>query len=109
MSDIKIQGYNIHKNTMLQINTYTIGRDSNCWKNPNKFIPKRFIVNLIDCNAIWWRQYDLSGMVTEMTILELGLLSVLYFFDWSLPDGMIIEDIDMERSWSFRHCQESRA
>ncbi|VVA89956.1 unnamed protein product [Arabis nemorensis] len=85
MSDVKIQGYNISKNTMIEINTYAIGRDPNCWTNPNEFIPERIC----------------PGMATGITIVELGLLNVLYFFDWSLPDGMTIEDINMEEAGAF--------
>ena len=108
MSDIKIQGYNIPKNTMIEINTYAIGRDPNCWENPNDFIPERFIDSRVEYKG---QHYELlpfgagrricPGMATGITIVELGLLNVLYFFDWSLPDGMTIEDIDMEEAGAF--------
>ncbi|CAA7061631.1 unnamed protein product [Microthlaspi erraticum] len=108
MSDLKIQGYNIPKNTMIEINTYSIGRDPNCWENPNDFIPERFIDNPVEYKG---QHYELlpfgagrricPGMATGITIVELGLLNVLYFFDWSLPEGMTIEDIDMEEAGAF--------
>ena len=108
MSDIKIQGYNIPKNTMIEINTYAIGRDPNCWTNPNEFIPERFIDNPIDYKGQHFELLPFGGgrricpgMATGMTIVELGLLNVLYFFDWSLPDGMTIEDINMEEAGAF--------
>ncbi|RID60106.1 hypothetical protein BRARA_F03285 [Brassica rapa] len=108
MSDIKIQGYNIPKNTMIEINTYSIGRDPNCWENPNDFIPERFVDSPVEYKG---QHYELlpfgagrricPGMATGITIVELGLLNVLYFFDWSLPDGMTIDDIDMEEAGAF--------
>lgn len=108
MSDIKIQGYNIPKNTMIEINTYSIGRDPNCWENPNDFIPERFVDSPVEYKG---QHYELlpfgagrricPGMATGITIVELGLLNVLYFFDWSLPDGMTIGDIDMEEAGAF--------
>ncbi|KAL0761481.1 hypothetical protein Bca101_077631 [Brassica carinata] len=108
MSDIKIQGYNIPKNTMIEINTYAIGRDPNCWANPDEFIPERFIDNPIDYKGQHFELLPFGGgrricpgMATGMTIVELGLLNVLYFFDWSLPDGMTIEDINMEEAGAF--------
>jgi len=30
--------------------------------------------------------------------VELGLLNLLYFFDWKLPDGMSHKDIDTEEA-----------
>ncbi|KAL1195397.1 Cytochrome P450 71B8 [Cardamine amara subsp. amara] len=103
MSDIEIQGYHIPKNTHIKINTYTIGRDPKCWTNPDEFNPERFSNTSINYKG---QHYELlpfgagrrscPGMNLGITILELGLLNILYFFDWSLPNGMNIEDIDME-------------
>lgn len=33
-----------------------------------------------------------------MATVELGLLNLLYFFDWKLPDGMTERDIDIEEA-----------
>ncbi|ESQ45160.1 hypothetical protein EUTSA_v10010307mg [Eutrema salsugineum] len=108
MSDIKIQGYNIPKNTMIQINTYAIGRDPKYWTKPEEFIPERFVDNPIEYKG---KHFELlpfgagrrtcPGMGTGITIVELGLLNLLYFFDWSLPEGMTIKDIDMEEDGAF--------
>ncbi|CAH8267381.1 unnamed protein product [Arabidopsis lyrata] len=108
MADIKIQGYNIPKNTMIHINTYTIGRDPKYWKNPSEFIPERFLDNLIEYNGQHFELLPFGsgrricpGMTTGITIVELGLLNLLYFFDWSLPNGMTTADIDMEEDGGF--------
>ncbi|KAG7565515.1 Cytochrome P450 superfamily [Arabidopsis suecica] len=105
MSDIKIQGYNIPKNTMIEINIYTIGRDPKCWTNPDEFIPERFFNTSINYKGQHFEllpfgagRRSCPGMALGITILELGLLNLLYFFNWSLPDGMTIADIDMEEA-----------
>ncbi|CAN8254648.1 unnamed protein product [Cochlearia groenlandica] len=108
MSDIKIQGYNIPKNTMIQINTYAIGRDPKCWDKHDEFVPERFVDSNVEYKG---QSFELlpfgagrricPGMATGMTIVELGLLNLLYFFDWSLPYGMNVEDIDMEEDGAF--------
>ncbi|KAL0714303.1 hypothetical protein Bca4012_021282 [Brassica carinata] len=42
-----------------------------------------------------------TGMGTGITIVELGLFNLLYFFDWSLREGMTIKDIDMKEDGAF--------
>ncbi|EOA25069.1 hypothetical protein CARUB_v10018377mg [Capsella rubella] len=108
MSDIKIQGYNIPKNTMIQINTYTIGRDPKTWTKPDEFIPERFVDNPIEYKGQHFELLPFGagrricpGMATGITIVELGLLSLLYFFDWSYPNGMTAKDIDIEEDGAF--------
>ncbi|CAA7061634.1 unnamed protein product [Microthlaspi erraticum] len=108
MSDLKILGYDIPKNTMIEVNTYSIGRDPKYWENPNDFIPERFIDSPVE---YYGQHFELlpfgagrricPGINTGLTIVELGLLNVLYFFDWSLPDGMTTKDIDMEEAGAF--------
>ncbi|XP_010431317.2 PREDICTED: LOW QUALITY PROTEIN: cytochrome P450 71B31-like [Camelina sativa] len=103
ISDIEIQGYHIPNNSNIKINTYAIGRDPKCWTNPEEFNPERFSDTSINYKG---QHYELlpfgagrrscPGMTLGVTILELGLLNLLYFFDWSLPNGVTIDDIDME-------------
>ncbi|XP_019100308.1 PREDICTED: cytochrome P450 71B5-like [Camelina sativa] len=108
MSDIKIQGYTIPKNTMIQINTYSIGRDPKNWTKPDEFIPERFVDNPIEYKGQHFELLPFGsgrrvcpGMATGINIVELGLLNLLYFFDWSLPNGMTTNDIDMEEDGAF--------
>ncbi|KAL0714306.1 hypothetical protein Bca4012_021285 [Brassica carinata] len=103
VSEIEVQGYTIPKNSMIKINTYTIGRDPKCWTDPEEFIPERFSDT---CTNYKGQHFELlpfgagrrscPGMTLGVNNLELGLLNLLYFFDWSLSNGMTIEDIDME-------------
>ncbi|XP_019102328.1 PREDICTED: cytochrome P450 71B8-like isoform X2 [Camelina sativa] len=94
MSGIEIQGYHIPKNTHIKINTYTIGRDPKVWTNPDEFYPERFSNSSISYKGQHYEflpfgagRRSCPGMNLGITILELGLLNVLYFFDWSLPNG----------------------
>lgn len=103
MSQIKIQGYDIPPNTRIEINVWAIGQDPKVWKNPEEFIPERFIDLPIHYKG---QNYEFlpfgsgrricPGIPMAIPTLELGLLNMLYFFDWKLPGGMICEDIDME-------------
>ncbi|CAA7046290.1 unnamed protein product [Microthlaspi erraticum] len=103
MSDIEIQGYNIPKNTMIEINTYAIGRDPKIWTSPEEFIPERFLNTSINYKGQHFEllpfgsgRRSCPGMALGITIIERCLLNLLYFFNWILPKGMTIEDIDME-------------
>ncbi|CAG7867142.1 unnamed protein product [Brassica rapa] len=93
MSHIKIQGYDIPKKTQILINAYAIARDPNVWKNPDEFDPDRFVDSSIDYRGL---NFELSpfgsgrricpGMAMGIVIVEFGLLNLLYFFDWGLPE-----------------------
>ncbi|RID46985.1 hypothetical protein BRARA_I03619 [Brassica rapa] len=75
--------------------TNATGRDPKCWTEVEEFIPERFSDTSINFKA---GRRRCPGMALGMANLELGLLNLLYFFDWSLPNGMTIEDIDMEEA-----------
>ncbi|WZZ53918.1 hypothetical protein YC2023_054025 [Brassica napus] len=105
MSHVKIQGYDIPPKTQIQINVWTIGRDPERWTDPGDFIPERFIDSSVDFRG---QHFELlpfgSGrrmcpaMPMGVATVELGLMNLLYFFDWALPDEMNFGDIDMEET-----------
>ncbi|XP_013743624.2 cytochrome P450 71B2-like isoform X2 [Brassica rapa] len=105
MSHVKIQGYDIPPKTQIQINVWTIGRDPKRWTDPKEFIPERFTDSSVDFRG---QHFELlpfgSGrrmcpaMPMGVATVELGLMNLLYFFDWELPDGINFGDIDMEET-----------
>ncbi|XP_010476297.1 PREDICTED: cytochrome P450 71B2-like [Camelina sativa] len=102
MSPITIQGYDIPADTRIYINVWAIGRDPKVWENPEEFNPERFMNSDVHFKG---QHYELLpfgsgrrlcpavGMASN--IIEFGLLNMLYFFDWSLPHGVVAENIDM--------------
>ncbi|RID60108.1 hypothetical protein BRARA_F03287 [Brassica rapa] len=102
---IKVQGYDIPPGRQILVNASAIGRDPKLWTNPEEFNPERFIDKPVDYRGQHFEFLPFGsgrrmcpGMPMGMAIVELGLLNLLYFFDWSLPDGMTIDDIDMEEA-----------
>uniref|UniRef100_M4E5E7 Cytochrome P450 n=2 Tax=Brassica campestris TaxID=3711 RepID=M4E5E7_BRACM len=106
MSHVKINGYDIPPKTQILLNVWTIGRDPGRWTDPEAFIPERFANTCVDFKG---QSFELlpfgsgrrmcPGMPMAVASVELGLLSLLYFFDWILPEGMISEgEIDMKEA-----------
>ncbi len=103
MSRFKINGYDIYPKMLLQVNVWAIGRDPKYWKNPEEFIPERFIDSPIDYKGQHFQLLSFGagrrgcpGIYMATTTMELALANLLYFFDWKLPYGMKEEDINME-------------
>ncbi|CAA7039235.1 unnamed protein product [Microthlaspi erraticum] len=100
LSDIKIQGYDIPAKTQILINAYAIARDPKYWENPDEFNPDRFLDSSKDYKGLHFEFIPFGsgrrvcpGMGTAITIMELGLLNLLYFFDWGLPEKEEGDDI----------------
>ncbi|CAG7866441.1 unnamed protein product, partial [Brassica rapa] len=102
-SQIKIQGYNIPPKTLLLVNAWSIGRDPKQWENPEEFIPERFIDCPVDYKGQSFEMLPFGsgrricpGIAFGIAAIELGLLNLLYYFDWRLPENK--EDVDMEEA-----------
>ncbi|KAG5381620.1 hypothetical protein IGI04_033090 [Brassica rapa subsp. trilocularis] len=105
ISEFEINGYKIQPKTLLHVNAWAIGRDPDTWKDPEVFFPERFMDNDIDAKG---QNFELlpfgsgrricPGMYMGTTMVEFGLANMLYQFDWKLPEGMVVEDIDMEEA-----------
>ncbi|KAJ9536450.1 hypothetical protein OSB04_un000358 [Centaurea solstitialis] len=96
-----LNGYTIPKKTLVYVNAWAIGRDPECWENPEDFDPERFVDSRYD-----YKGMDLEfipfgsgrracpGMPLGATTMELILSNLVYAFDWKLPNGMKGEDVD---------------
>ncbi|CAL9248612.1 unnamed protein product [Arabidopsis halleri] len=105
MAHVKVQGYDILPKRRILVNAWAIGRDPKLWKNPEEFNPERFIDSPVDFRGQHFELLPFGsgrricpGMEMGMATLELGLLNLLYFFDWKLPEGMTHKDIDTEEA-----------
>lgn len=98
----KIGEYEIPAKTRVFINAKAIAVDPNVWENPNKFEPERFVNSSIDYKG---QDFELipfgvgrrgcPGTNFAIMLIEITLANFLYCFDWSLPKGMTVDDIDM--------------
>ena len=104
-SHFKIEGYDFHPKTMVQVNVWTIGRDPTYWKHPEEFLPERFVESSIDYKGQHFEflsfgggRWMCPGLNMGVKIVELALANLLYHFEWKLPNGMKEEDLDMEEN-----------
>ncbi|PRQ17062.1 putative cytochrome P450 [Rosa chinensis] len=105
MQDVKINGYNIKANTQVLVNVWQIGRDPESFNyKPVEFEPERFL----NANSgISYKGTDFElipfgagrrlcpGIQFASAVDEIALANLMHKFDWTLPGGVTIEDIDM--------------
>ncbi|KAL1212612.1 Cytochrome P450 71B14 [Cardamine amara subsp. amara] len=101
--DLKIGGYDIPKKTWIHVNVWAIHRNPNVWKDPEAFIPERFMDSQIDYKGLNFELLPFGsgrrmcpGIGVAMSLVHLTLINLLYRFDWKLPEGMKVEDVDLE-------------
>ncbi|KAL3734647.1 hypothetical protein ACJRO7_023919 [Eucalyptus globulus] len=98
-----LSGYEIRPKTLVYINAWAIGRDSEYWESAEEFRPERFLDSDVDFRG---QSFELvpfgcgrrvcPGASLGVVTLELALANLLYSFDWELPEGMKEEDVDTE-------------
>ncbi|EOA26276.1 hypothetical protein CARUB_v10023049mg [Capsella rubella] len=100
MTKFKIKGYDIYPGTRIQVNAWAIGRSPDVWKDPEEFIPERFIGSNVDSRGT---SYELlpfgSGrrgcpaMNVGLSTVEYALANLLYHFDWKVTEEVSAEEI----------------
>lgn len=99
----QIEGYEIKAKTVVYFNVWAIGRDPDVWDDPEEFYPERFMNCSIDFKG---QDFGLipfgagrricPGLSMGVAAVELLLANLLRSFDWELPVGMKIEDLDTD-------------
>lgn len=102
IEDLTIDGYRIPAKTRYFINAWAIGRDPESWQNPDMFEPERFMNNHIDYKG---QDFELipfgagrrscPAITFSTATVELALAQLLHSFEWELPPGVKVKDLDM--------------
>ncbi|XP_073125137.1 strychnine-11-hydroxylase-like [Henckelia pumila] len=97
--------YEIPAKTRVMFNASAIGTDPRYWKNPEQFCPERFLDSDIDFRGQHFELLPFGsgrrgcpGINFALSLVELALANLLYFFNWDLPQDMSAQDLDMEES-----------
>ena len=102
----KAFGYDIPAKTRLFTNVWAIGRDPTVWEKPLEFVPERFLAGTPhEATDFQGRHFELipfgtgrrvcPGLAVGSIEVHLMVANLLHAFDWSFPDGMTHDQIDM--------------
>ncbi|XP_047062551.1 cytochrome P450 71A1-like [Lolium rigidum] len=112
LEDTELLGYRVPARTRVVINVWAIGRDPAMWECAEEFIPGRFLA--VDVPAEYMVGQDFSfvpfgagrrgcpGVGFAAPAMELALASLLYHFDWELPNGATKVDMSEQFGVSVR-------
>lgn len=102
IEDCTLDGFQIPKGSRVLVNVWAIGRDPDVWREPEKFIPERFVESTIDVRGQNFQllpfgsgRRSCPGLQLGLTIVHLVVAQLVHSFDWELPNGMMPNDINM--------------
>lgn len=98
----QVMGYDIPKGTAVLVNVWAICRDPKYWEDGDVFKPERFEKNDLDYKGTNYEYLPFGsgrrmcpGVNLGLANINLVLVSLLYHFDWKLPDGTEPKDVDI--------------
>lgn len=95
--DCKINGYDVLADTRMMINLYAIMRDPDAWKDPNEFVPERFMVSSgqdqnrnqvnLDYMPFGGGRRACPGTALALTVMHMMIGPLVQCFDLEVKGG----------------------
>ncbi|PHT87337.1 Cytochrome 71A2 [Capsicum annuum] len=105
IKDTKVLGYDVAAGTQVIVCPWAISRDPNIWENPEEFQPERFLDSSVDYKGLDFGLIPFGagrrgcpGITFAKVMNELALARMLFHFEFSLPNGTIPEDLDVDEA-----------
>ncbi|TVU11375.1 hypothetical protein EJB05_44959, partial [Eragrostis curvula] len=87
----QILGYDVPKGTMVMVNAGAMSTDPEYWDEPEAFRPERFQDGDKDFKGNDFDFMSFGGCAN----IELALATLVFYFDWSMPEGVTCTKLDM--------------
>ncbi|KAG9454805.1 hypothetical protein H6P81_007709 [Aristolochia fimbriata] len=104
-ADVRIGGYDVPRGSIVHVNVWAIGRNPTAWKEPLAFRPERFLEEDVDIKGHDFRVLPFGagrrvcpGAQLAINLVQSMLGHLLHHFEWSLPEGVKPDDVDMMES-----------
>ena len=101
-----VMNYTIPKGSQILVNVWAIGRDPRLWEDPSVFKPERFLNSSLDFKGNDFEFFPFGsgrrmcpGMPLAAKQIPMIVASFIHSFDWSLPQGKDLKDIDMTEKY----------
>ncbi|CAI0554868.1 unnamed protein product [Linum tenue] len=104
-ANVKISGYDVPKGSNVHVNVWAVARDPAVWKDPLEFRPERFMEEDVDMKGHDFRLLPFGagrrvcpGAQLGINLVTSMLGHLLHHFQWSPPEGVKPEEIDMSEN-----------